>query len=59
MMSRKVVKPMNKKRPKTMLIRLSEEEYNQVKLDMEASGMAQQDWLTIGVITIFEQWQYY
>ena len=45
---------MNKKRPKTMLIRLSEEEYNQVKWDMEASGMAQQDWLTIGVITIFD-----
>lgn len=36
---------MNKTRPKTMLIRLSEEEYNQVKQDIESSGMNQQDWL--------------
>lgn len=28
-----------------MLIRLSEEEYNQVKQNIEASGMNQQDWL--------------
>lgn len=36
---------MNKTRPKTMLIRLSEEEYNQVKEYIKASGMTQQDWL--------------
>lgn len=42
---------MNKTRPKTMLIRLSEEEYNQVKQDIEASGMNQQDWLLFKVMS--------
>lgn len=42
---------MNKTRSKTMLIRLSEEEYNQVKQDIEASGMNQQDWLLFKVMS--------
>lgn len=42
---------MNKTRPKTMLIRLSEEEYNQVKQDIESSGMNQQDWLLFKVMS--------
>ena len=42
---------MNKTRPKTMLIRLSDEEYNQVKQDIEASGMTQQDWLLFKVMS--------
>ena len=45
---------MNKTRPKTMLIRLSEEEYNQVKQDIEASGMTQQDWLLSKVMKIIK-----
>ena len=54
MMNRKVVNPMNKARPKTMLIRLSEEEYNQVKQDIESSGMNQQDWLLSKVMKIIK-----
>ena len=34
-----------------MLIRLSEEEYNQVKQDIESSGMNQQDWLLFKVMS--------
>lgn len=45
---------MNKVRPKTMLIRLSEEEYNQVKQDIEFSGMNQQDWLLSKVMKIIK-----
>lgn len=45
---------MNKTRPKTMLIRLSEEEYNQVKQDIESSGMTQQDWLLSKVMKIIK-----
>lgn len=45
---------MNKTRPKTMLIRLSEEEYNQVKQDIESSGMNQQDWLLSKVMKIIK-----
>ena len=54
MMNRKVVNPMNETRPKTMLIRLSEEEYNQVKQDIESSGMNQQDWLLSKVMKIIK-----
>ena len=52
MMERMMVPFMNKTRPKTMLIRLSEEEYNQVKQDIESSGMNQQDWLLFKVMKI-------
>lgn len=41
---------MNKTRPKTMLIRLSEEEYSQVKRDIKASGITQQEYLLHKVI---------
>ena len=42
---------MNKNRPKTMLIRLSEEEYRQVKREIESSGMSQQEYLLHKVIS--------
>ena len=45
---------MNKTRPKTMLIRMSEEEYNQVKEYIKASGMTQQDWLLSKVMKIIK-----
>lgn len=45
---------MNKARPKTMLIRMSEEEYNQVKEYIKASGMTQQDWLLSKVMKIIK-----
>lgn len=42
---------MNKNRPKTMLIRLSEAEYKQVKSEIESSGMTQQEYLLTKVIS--------
>lgn len=42
---------MNKNRPKTMLIRLSEDEYRQVKREIESSGMSQQEYLLHKVIS--------
>ena len=37
-----------------MLIRMSEEEYNQVKEYIKASGMTQQDWLLSKVMKIIK-----
>lgn len=42
---------MNKNRPKTILIRLSEAEYKQVKSEIESSGMTQQEYLLTKVIS--------
>lgn len=36
---------MNKTRPKTILIRLSQEEYHLIKTQIKDSGMTQQDWI--------------
>lgn len=41
---------MNRKRPKQIVIRMTEEEYAKVKMQVEKSGMKQQEYLTKAIM---------